>query len=100
MTLGLRFTFSLTTDCLNQVNGSSSAADDTLQTFHEVHLEAASSAPKSAPAATSIANENVAAIAVDDDGGRGERVKEEISMLSPMPQNPGKILTIFYCKRI
>ena len=71
-----------------------------MQTFHDVHLEAASSSNSggSAPkAATSIANENVAAMAATaaaaaaEDGGRGERVKEEIAMLSPMPQNPGEI---------
>jgi hypothetical protein len=53
-----------------QVNGSS-AADDTIQAFQEVHLEA--------PSPTHEDPQQ------PDD--RGERVRAEISMLSPMQQN-------------
>ena len=51
------------------MNGSS-AAEDTVQTFQEVHLEAATPSPKPS----------------ESEEDRGERVKEEISMLSSMPQ--------------
>lgn len=50
-----------------QFNGTS-ASEDALQTFQEVRLEAASEP--------------------STDAERGERMNEEISVLSPMPRNP------------
>ena len=81
-----------------QVNGSTTAAEDTLQTFQEVQLEAAddededgpeaatAAAAVVAPSSSSSATLDVPEASLDNGGGggseRGERVKGEISMLS------------------
>ena len=74
-----------------QINGST-AAEDTLQTFQEVQLEAAEDEEESedkseaAVVAPSSATLDVPEVNLDNGGGggseRGERVKGEISMLS------------------
>ena len=72
-----------------QMNGSTTAAEDTLQTFQEVQLEAAEDEDEDgAEAATAAAASSSATLDVPEaslDNGsseRGERVKGEISMLS------------------
>ena len=76
------------------MNGSTTAAEDTLQTFQEVQLEAAedededgAEAATAAGASSSSATLDVPEASLDNGGGnggseRGERVKGEISMLS------------------
>ena len=74
-----------------QINGST-AAEDTLQTFQEVQLEAAEDeneddngeAAVVAPSSSTSATLDVPEVAAPTNGGseRGERVKGEISMLS------------------
>ena len=69
-----------------QMNGSTStAAEDTLQTFQEVQLEAAEDEDDNIEAAVtpSSATLDVPSEPLDNGGSeRGERVKGEISMLS------------------
>ena len=85
-----------------QINGSTTAAEDTLQTFQEVQLEAAEdededgaeAAETAAAASSSSATLDVPEASLDNGGGnggseRGERVKGEISMLS----SPLQVLT-------
>ena len=65
------------------MNGSTttSAAEDSMRAFQEVHLEAIPQQAPSTASSTATPDHNVSS------GDRGERVKEEISMLSPtMPQ--------------
>ena len=74
------------------MNGSTTAAEDTLQTFQEVQLEAAEDEDEdgaeaaTAAAASSSATLDVPEASLDNGSGggseRGERVKGEISMLS------------------
>ena len=86
-----------------QINGST-AAEDTLQTFQEVQLEAAEDEEESedkseaAVVAPSSATLDVPEVNLDNGGGgggseRGERVKGEISMLSSPLQVRTKIMT-------
>ncbi len=58
-----------------------------MQAFQEVHLEAppSSASPDTAASTGASAAEGATP---DSKDGRGERVKEEISMLSPMPKDP------------
>ena len=75
-----------------QMNGSTTAAEDTLQTFQEVQLEAAEDededGAEAAAASSSSATLDVPEASLDNGSGgsggseRGERVKGEISMLS------------------
>ena len=98
-----------------QINGSTTAAEDTLQTFQEVQLEAAEDEDEDgAEAATAAASSSSATLDVPEaslDNGagggggseRGERVKGEISMLSSPLQVrtrknvPQAILRLSYC---
>ena len=104
-----------------QVNGSTTAAEDTLQTFQEVQLEAAddededgpeaatAAAAVVAPSSSSSATLDVPEASLDNGAGagggseRGERVKGEISMLSSPLQVrtrknvPQAIIRLSYC---
>ena len=97
-----------------QINGST-AAEDTLQTFQEVQLEAAEDEEESedkseaAVVAPSSATLDVPEASLDNGAGagggseRGERVKGEISMLSSPLQVrtrknvPQAIIRLSYC---